>query len=365
MSHYSAVVITGELPYPARTPVQIRTWELMRRMADRHRITWIVHTTVPSGLRRDAIEACRDADIRLLFAANATELCDRLIHCQEAGLLDLLYCESAAGMSVSKPLTERGGAVPPMVFAAHPILASSSRCSMTYSATRFVARTKSEAQYLRDRIENREVDLVPNGVDVSRYRPQRDVERSRTGFLYVGTLDHSNHQSDVTYLLDAILPQVRRERPEAELTIVGRNPPGWLKDRIRREPNVTLQADLTDLRPVYHTSAALIAPDRVRGGSQLSLLEALATATPVIATEAACEGLPLEPDRYIDPVLSERQLVNRVLHVMDDPESARDRAEDARRAIVHHCDWDYQVEKLAESWHAAVLEVATTAMEDD
>src|SRR5205807_579263 len=103
----------------------------------------------------------------------------------------------------------------------------------------------------------------------------------------------------VALLLDDIFPAVRERVPDATLTLVGRHPPGWLRDRVKVTAGVELFADVPDVRPFLARCGMLAVPLRIGGGSRLKILEALATGTPVVSTRIGAEGVDLELGRHL------------------------------------------------------------------
>jgi glycosyltransferase involved in cell wall biosynthesis len=195
--------------------------------------------------------------------------------------------------------------------------------------------------------------LVRNGVDLSRFRPTghagRAAARAMLGLepaaplaVCVGRVCRQKGQ-------DALLeawPRVTTRHPTATLAVVG---DGDLLPALRqRAPaGVRFAGAVDDARPWYAAADVVVLPSRWEGLS-LSLLEALASARPVVATAVAglADELPPEAGAVVgvdDPA----QLADAIAGRFDSPERAREEGRAAARAAAGH-DLRDTLDRLAE-----------------
>ena len=205
--------------------------------------------------------------------------------------------------------------------------------------------------YVRDNALSRHRDrvaIVPPGVDHAAYTPLRGraaAGKSAAGILFVGPLDRSYRWKGLDVLWRAF-QAVRRARPDATLTLVGRGDRAEEFRRIAaRDPAVIVKARLPDggLVDEYRKAAVLALPSTTDAESfGMVLAEANACGTPVVASRVG--GIPSfvrDGDngwlvRPGDP----QDLAARLLHVIEHPEEARILAEQGRRRVVAEHDWD-------------------------
>jgi glycosyltransferase involved in cell wall biosynthesis len=409
-------VLDEELAFPLNSGKRIRTWNLLSRAAERHRITVLCHRNADTLEAEDAAQAYRDAGMDVivvprsvprkegpafyarlagnLFSAlpysvethTSPALAQAIRDLDESDPPDVWHVEWTPYAQVLKDGLGRKLKRVPWVVTAHNVESviwqryaetEANPVKRWYvrrqeskfttferwayaNATRSIAVSECDAKVMLSRFAAREVDVIDNGVDVSRFRPQRDVERDAGNILFLGSLDWRPNLDAARLLLDVIFPQVRKQVPTATLSLVGRNPPDWLRERTAATAGAKLHANVGDVRPFIHTCGLMAVPLRIGGGSRLKILEALATATPVVSTKIGAEGLHLMPDRHLTIVESELQMAEAIIAAIDDPELARDRAEDGRRVVAKRYDWNPLALKLGECWEAAEIEVATT-----
>src|SRR5690348_410208 len=172
--------------------------------------------------------------------------------------------------------------------------------------------------------------IIPNGIDTSVYRPGlspiRHLRDDRVNILFVGRLEKRKGLGD---LLRAY--RLMRERVKnARLVIVGDGPlRGNAESFIQRHrlPDVVMAGYVPDsVLPRYYDSADIFcAPATGRESFGIVLLEAMACALPVVATEVPGYMSVLEPgqDSLTVQPKSWRELAAALVILARDPELRR------------------------------------------
>jgi len=133
------------------------------------------------------------------------------------------------------------------------------------------------------------VAVVPNAVDVDRFRPRAgDPAPDRSTLLFFGALDYYPNLEGLLWFLDEVWPRVLESHPAARLRILGRRPPPALV--ARQGPRVEVAGFVEDLRPSLAAAAGVIVPLRLGGGTRLKILEAMAMERPVVSTTVGAEA---------------------------------------------------------------------------
>jgi glycosyltransferase involved in cell wall biosynthesis len=211
---------------------------------------------------------------------------------------------------------------------------------------RVVAVSETLRAYLRTnaRVAPERIVVIPNGVSTARFRPgpRSDSERARFGFPgpehpVIGVVARLDPVKDHALLLDAFA-LVIRERPDAFLAIVGDGP---LRGRLEQQIDSLGIAAHVRIMGVQPEPAALLRQLDVFAltseieGTSMSILEAMATGLPVVAT--AVGGTPAllrdgECGRLVghgDP----HAFARAILDVISDPQMARRIGERARGVV--------------------------------
>jgi glycosyltransferase involved in cell wall biosynthesis len=118
--------------------------------------------------------------------------------------------------------------------------------------------------------------VIPNGVDTTRFRPEPTARAERPTVLFVGTW-HGRKRGSA--LADAFLSHVRRAMPDAELLMVTQDVPTDPGEGIR----VLGRLDDEELADAYRRAWVFCLPSDYEGFG-IPYAESLASGTPVVAT---------------------------------------------------------------------------------
>jgi glycosyltransferase involved in cell wall biosynthesis len=212
-----------------------------------------------------------------------------------------------------------------------------------------VAVSSEDANLIRERFGAGHVDVVENGVDTNYFQPDRS-QRVPGQILFLGSLDWRPNLDAVDQLLDRIFPAIRAREPSARLSVVGRNPPESLRQRVDATEGVELHANVSDVRPFLARSAVMVVPLRIGGGSRLKILEAMAAGTPVIATRVGAEGLEVHDGEHLVLVETCEEMARAILEHRRDAHATARMAALGRQLVEKHYEWDILADRLDAVW---------------
>lgn len=142
--------------------------------------------------------------------------------------------------------------------------------------------------------------------------------------LYAGNLDaYQGWQA-----LLGVLPRMSHGAAGARLLVATASDPGPLWEAARARGvaealRVTGLATEVERRRAHAVADVVVVPRRAPGGLPVKLLDAMARGCPVVATERAAAGLPLEEAACIVPDDDPAHLANGLLELMDDERRRR------------------------------------------
>jgi glycosyltransferase involved in cell wall biosynthesis len=223
-----------------------------------------------------------------------------------------------------------------------------------HQVTRVVAVTEKDAQLLRSQFRLDHVDVVDNGIDRDFFASVR-APRNPHAILFLGSLNWRPNLDAVHSLLNHIFPTVKKEEPEAELWLVGSNPPPWLFRQAQEQPGVQVHGNVPDVRPYLGQCAVMAVPLRIGGGSRLKILEALACGTPVVSTKIGAEGLCLQPSQHYLEVDRIDQMVPILLSCLRNPGPVLALAEQGRQIALQRYDWNVLATRLEAVWKKCLV----------
>jgi glycosyltransferase involved in cell wall biosynthesis len=397
-------IVDEELPYPLNSGKRIRTFQLVSRLAQRHRITYICHQNADP---REAIEAevvltrlgintiVADRQVppksglgfygRLganMFsplpysvASHRSYLLDKMI--RDVAARDKIDLWQAEWTPYAASLQQLGNAW--RLIMAHNVESQiwrRYRESETNPAKRWyidhqwrkferferrvfqqadqvVAVSHEDAALIRDEFGAAHVDVVENGVDTAFFQPDRS-QCVPGQILFLGSLDWRPNLDAVDQLLSTVFPAVRAQETSARLCLVGRNPPDALQRRVNATPGVELHANVPDVRPFLARSSLMVTPLRIGGGSRLKILEAFAAGLPVISTRIGAEGLNVENGVHLTVVEDIEGMAAEIVASLRDSTPGLAQAERGRRLVEGEYDWQMLADRLDEIWRGAV-----------
>ncbi|MEA2651360.1 MAG: hypothetical protein QOI85_1081 [Chloroflexota bacterium] len=196
----------------------------------------------------------------------------------------------------------------------------------------------ADAARLRALQPTARVDVVPNGVDAARFRADPHVTAAPSSLVFVGAMAYPPNVAAMRYFTDEVLPIVRRNRPDARLTIVGRDPAPMVRAMASEGVEVTGEVD--DVRPYLAAAGIFVAPMVSGSGIKNKVLEAMAMARPVVATPLAVEGLRVRNGENVLVADSPAGLADAIERLIADAKE-RARIGDGGRALVERAyTWD-------------------------
>ncbi|HEX4693934.1 TIGR03087 family PEP-CTERM/XrtA system glycosyltransferase [Sphingomonas sp.] len=150
----------------------------------------------------------------------------------------------------------------------------------------------AEEELFRARTRAAKVRVVENGIDTDFFGPAASfdaVDERGPLIVFTGQMDYRPNTEAVAWFARDVLPAVRAAHPQARFAIVGRNP-GEAVRALAGEA-VIVTGEVADVRGWLAAAACVVAPLKIARGVQNKVLEAMAMARPVVASDAAAEGI--------------------------------------------------------------------------
>lgn len=199
------------------------------------------------------------------------------------------------------------------------------------------------------------ISYIPNGVDVERF--DVDVKTVPGRILFVGRLAPKKRVCD---LLSAFA-SVRESVPESELIVVGTGPQ---EDALRAQAeelgikdDVRFEGHVSDERVTeFYASAQAFALPSVWEGHPLTLLEAWASGTPVVASavEGIEEFVEHRENGYLVPPESPEELTEGLRYLLEHGSEAEAWGENARRLAAEKYSWTATANRTDEVYRKIV-----------
>lgn len=212
--------------------------------------------------------------------------------------------------------------------------------------TLIVMSEEDKAYIARQINNNTKIEVVANGVDTKWFAEKKHTKPSRPTILCVGTFKWLPNVEAVWFLVKEIWPKIKQQIPTARLWIVGNAPAPDVLALEHSDASITVTGTIPDIRDAFTQSDLLIAPVLSGKGTRYKVLEALASGTPVVATETAVEGLALKNGTHVLAANAADDIARLVVELLNSKSKREKLAEQGRAFVKKHYDWSLISQKL-------------------
>ncbi len=221
-------------------------------------------------------------------------------------------------------------------------------------ADRVVAVSESDKKEMLALVSDLDVDLVPNGVDLEFFRPSEKSNRGKT-ILFVSNFKWLQNIEAAETLIEEIFPKVKERIPDVKLLIVGQYTPERIT-RLKKEgvSIVTLKVDdIEGIKVAYQKATIFVSPMKGPGGTRLKNLAAMASRLPIVTTNIGAEGIGVR--NGIEAVIKETSegIAAGIIELLTNHTKAKTLAENARELAENEYSWERMAEKLDKVYQEA------------
>jgi glycosyltransferase involved in cell wall biosynthesis len=214
-----------------------------------------------------------------------------------------------------------------------------------------------------DRIDPSKVQVIPNGIDVERFNPEKNTSNIRKEFpleeddIVIGFIGRIVPAKGLKYLLNA-LPYLKEEFKSIKLLVVGE---GSLVEELKEKAkknnifdNILFTGGRRDIPEILASIDIFVMPSTAEGLPN-SLLEAMAMGKPVVATEVG--GIPelIKNGRtgLLVPPRNPEALATAIRDLISNDQLAAKMGQAARSFVLNN----YSIVEIAQKWQTLYLSI--------
>lgn len=170
------------------------------------------------------------------------------------------------------------------------------------------------------RISGKNCWLVPNGIDYDFYSQANLKQDGRLTAIFSGNLAYMANQEAVRFFLKEIWPEIRASFKRVYFEIISKTKPRWLTPFLRDGFVKLIQDTKNPVRDYIARGDVFVAPMKIGSGTNIKILEAMATGIPVVTTKKGAEGLGTIPENVMVVTSDSRKFTFSVISIFRDRE---------------------------------------------
>lgn len=164
--------------------------------------------------------------------------------------------------------------------------------------------------------------------------------------LHLGTMFWPPNSDAVLWFARKVYPCIKTRLPQVRFSVVGADPPPEVRALADEDASITVTGYVPDAAPIIERSSLLIVPLRAGGGMRVKILNALAQGLPVVTTTIGYEGIAAQPGRDLLVADAPETFAEACLRVLTDSALACSLAANGRRLIEQAYDYRVVCSKL-------------------
>jgi glycosyltransferase involved in cell wall biosynthesis len=159
-----------------------------------------------------------------------------------------------------------------------------------------------------------------------------------------------HNQRDALICYTDIMPGIWKEFPDAELWLVGSNPPASLQ-ALSSDPRVKVTGFVEDVQSLLSTMSAVVCPWTGTYGFRSRLIEVMALGIPLVASPDAVYGMELENGKGLLLGEDNEGLLKGVMRLLKDDPFAKEQSKLAREQVTRLYSLETTYDRLTSELH--------------
>jgi glycosyltransferase involved in cell wall biosynthesis len=153
---------------------------------------------------------------------------------------------------------------------------------------------------------------------------------------FLGGLHWPPNAQGILWFAREVLPQIRASLPDAQLTVIGKDPPAGLAGE---GIEVTGYVTEAELQSYLRETAVFIVPLHAGGGMRVKILDAWSWGLPIVSTTIGAEGIEVQPEHDILIADTPAAYADAVVRLLKDPVLASRLGQNGRKTVLQKYNW--------------------------
>ena len=209
--------------------------------------------------------------------------------------------------------------------------------------------SEEDKNYIAASNHRNDIQVVPNGVDFEAFEKiyQNNIKRKKNKkVVFIGNFTWLPNREAAKLLVKNIWPLIHQKLPSAQLEIIGRKPTYEIIGLNNPQLNIKVIGEISDIKQAFAAADLSLVPIRNGRGTKYKVLESIAAGVPVVGTTLAVEGLNLKHQKEIFIANKEEKLANYACQVLTQPQLAKKMSRLALKKLKSQFSWTKVAKKL-------------------
>ena len=212
---------------------------------------------------------------------------------------------------------------------------------------KLVTMSEDDKEFIAQQIGSAaKIHVVANGVDTAWFGEKKYAKRCEPTLLSVGTFKWLPNVEAVRFLMQKVWPLIKKQRTDIKLWIVGNAPTQEILTLAAKDKQIEVSGRIEDIREAFSGAHILLAPVFSGKGTRYKILEAMASGTPIIATSTAVEGLGVTDGEEVMIADSASAMAEAALRLLQDKPWQRRLSKNGKNFVRQHYDWELIARRL-------------------
>ncbi|MBW4688736.1 MAG: glycosyltransferase family 4 protein [Komarekiella atlantica HA4396-MV6] len=204
-----------------------------------------------------------------------------------------------------------------------------------------VVTTEEDKIQLQEFNPNSQITVIPNGVDLVSF-PRRTADPGGHRLIFIGAMDNLANIDAVCFFSNEVLPKIQKDYPKTTFDIVGSHPtPEVLA--LQEKPGINVTGRVPSMVEYLHKSTICVVPMRTGFGIKNKTLEAMAAGVPVVASDRGLEGLSVDgASKSLRALRANKpaEYVNTISQLFDNAYLRSELSRNGRQLVETEFTWD-------------------------
>ncbi len=214
------------------------------------------------------------------------------------------------------------------------------------------AITQNELDEIRSNAPEAKIIIAGAGINPNDWTIDNKIKRNQYEAILATTYKWIHNIEAVKWLIQKVMPIVKKELPEASLTLIGKSPPSWLRSYSNLGVNVI--GYVPKVQTYLNRAALYVAPLFVGAGVRIKILEAMAMGLPVVATSISADGINASQENGIFIADDHHTFAEIIIYLMKNPDISELSGNKARSFVFQHYSWEKSVKLMIDEFEKLI-----------